>query len=51
MLTIEIWWVRVAIRLSEYLLSIYAQSFDYSFLIYKGKIKIQRYKEHKKPLG
>ena len=35
----------------EYLLPIYAHSFDYSFLNCKAKIKIQRYiKEHKKPL-
>ena len=35
----------------EYLLPIYAQSFDYSFLNCKAKLKIQRYiKEHKKPL-
>ena len=34
----------------EYLLPIYAQSFDYSFLICEAKIKIKGYKEHKKPL-
>ena len=36
----------------EYLLPIYAQSFDYSFLNCKAKIKIQRYiKEHKSHCG
>ena len=35
----------------EYLLPIYAQSFDYSFLNCKAKINIQRYiKEPKKPM-
>ena len=35
----------------EYLLSIYANSFDYSFLKCKVKIKIQRYiKEHQEPI-
>ena len=35
----------------EYLLSIYANSFDYSFLKCKAKIKIQRYiKEHQEPI-